>query len=64
MKIRSLLLIILLLIAGVSCSGQTKNSAFTYPTAWFAPINDANKPDWEVLPQEAKAGEVILSKRQ
>jgi hypothetical protein len=34
-----------------------------YPEKWFAPINDPNKPDWEILPQEAKAGEVILSKR-
>ncbi len=34
-----------------------------YPTTWFGPINDPNKPDWEILPQEAKAGEVILSKR-
>jgi len=34
-----------------------------YPSIWFAPINDPNKPDWEILPQEAKRGEVILSKR-
>lgn len=34
-----------------------------YPAAWFAPIDDPNKPAWEILPQEAKAGEVILSKR-
>jgi len=34
-----------------------------YLEVWFAPINDPNKPDWEILPQEAKAGEVILSKR-
>ncbi|CAN5557224.1 hypothetical protein BH10ACI2_BH10ACI2_12880 [soil metagenome] len=34
-----------------------------YPSVWFAAINDSNKPDWEILPQEAKAGEVILSKR-
>jgi predicted NAD-dependent protein-ADP-ribosyltransferase YbiA (DUF1768 family) len=35
----------------------------TYTSIWFAPINDPKKPDWEILPQEAKAGEVILSKR-
>ncbi len=63
MKIRRQLLIILLLIAGVSCFGQTKKSAVTYPAHWFAPINDPNKPDWEILPQERQAGEVILSKR-
>jgi len=38
-------------------------SGRVYPFYWFAPINDPNKPDWEILPQEAKAGEVILSKR-
>lgn len=37
--------------------------ATTYPAVWFAPINDPNKPSWEILPKEAKAGEVILSKR-
>src|SRR5438445_13622030 len=34
-----------------------------FPDIWFAPINDPNKPDWEILPQEAQPGEVILSKR-
>src|SRR2546428_13273515 len=35
----------------------------SYPGHWFAPVNDPNKPDWEILPQEAKPGAVILSKR-
>src|ERR1700688_3688711 len=34
-----------------------------YPEHWWTPINDPHKPDWEILPQEAKPGEVILSKR-
>ena len=34
-----------------------------YPAAWFAPVVDPNAPDWEILPQEAGPGEVILSKR-
>ncbi len=34
-----------------------------YPVVWFAPISDPKKPDWEILPQEAGPGEVILSKR-
>ena len=38
-------------------------SSSKYKRIWFAAINDPNKPDWEILPQEAKAGEVILSKR-
>lgn len=35
-----------------------------YPSVWFAPVDDPNKPAWEILPQEAKPGEVILSKRK
>ena len=38
-------------------------SPVIYSAAWFTPINDPNKPDWEILPQERQAGEVILSKR-
>lgn len=34
-----------------------------YPAHWWTPINDPHKPDWEILPQAAKPGEVILSKR-
>src|SRR5947207_11129544 len=34
-----------------------------YPAHWWTPVPEANKPDWEILPQSAKSGEVILSKR-
>ena len=34
-----------------------------YPPHWWTPVSMEGKPDWEILPQEAKAGEVILSKR-
>jgi len=34
-----------------------------YPAHWFSPVNDPNRPDWEILPQAARPGEVILSKR-
>lgn len=34
-----------------------------YPTHWWAPAPTEGKPAWEILPQEAKPGEVILSKR-
>ncbi len=34
-----------------------------YPDVWFTPVNDPHPPAWEVLPQAAKPGEVILSKR-
>ena len=54
----------MLVLLALSCSAQEKRKPpNSYPAVWFAPINDPNKPDWEILPQEAKAGEVILSKR-
>jgi predicted NAD-dependent protein-ADP-ribosyltransferase YbiA (DUF1768 family) len=40
---------------------QTRDSR--YPAHWFAAVPEAGKPDWEILPQEAGPGEVILSKR-
>ena len=52
-------------IVNVDCvkpSGSEPPTA-TYPPDWFAPVSDPNKPDWEILPQEARDGEVILSKR-
>ena len=37
--------------------------ASQYPADWWTPVIDPHKPDWEILPQAAKPGEVILSKR-
>jgi predicted NAD-dependent protein-ADP-ribosyltransferase YbiA (DUF1768 family) len=37
--------------------------AAQYPAHWWTPIIDPHKPAWEILPQAAKPGEVILSKR-
>jgi len=34
-----------------------------YPAHWWTPVPPEGKPDWEILPQEAGPGEVILSKR-
>lgn len=34
-----------------------------YPAHWWAPVSKEGAPSWEILPQEAGAGEVILSKR-
>ena len=34
-----------------------------YPAHWWTPVPTEGKPDWEILPQEAGPGEVILSKR-
>ena len=46
------------LIAASSCAHAPQ-----YPAHWFAPVPEAGKPDWEILPQAARPGEVILSKR-
>jgi len=34
-----------------------------YPAQWWAPVPTNGAPTWEILPQEAGPGEVILSKR-
>jgi hypothetical protein len=34
-----------------------------YPDHWWAPAPTEGAPAWEILPQAAKPGEVILSKR-
>ena len=34
-----------------------------YPAHWFAPVSKEGAPAWEIMPQEAGPGEVILSKR-
>jgi D-alanyl-D-alanine carboxypeptidase len=34
-----------------------------YPAHWWAPVPEEQRASWEILPQAAKPGEVILSKR-
>jgi predicted NAD-dependent protein-ADP-ribosyltransferase YbiA (DUF1768 family) len=34
-----------------------------YPAHWWTPVSPEGAPAWEILPQEARPGEVILSKR-
>lgn len=34
-----------------------------YPAEWWAYVDPSTAPSWEILPQQAGAGEVILSKR-
>ncbi len=52
----------LALIVTAQCMVAQK-AALQYPAHWWTPVSDANKPAWEILPQAAKPGEVILSKR-
>src|ERR1022692_1453458 len=37
--------------------------AANYPAHWWTPIPEEQKAWWEILPQAARPGEVILSKR-
>src|SRR6516164_10765204 len=39
------------------------SSRQSYPADWWAPVPKEGAPAWEILPQEAGPGEVILSKR-
>src|SRR5579862_5837416 len=48
--------LLLTLLAGSAWAQQ-------YPARWWTPVPEEGKPDWEILPQAAKPGEVILSKR-
>ena len=51
--------IFLILYFSLSSSFATKN----YPPEWWKPFPKEDAKPWEILPQEAKEGEVILSKR-
>lgn len=41
---------------------QTKHDP-RYPAHWWTPVSNEGAPAWEIMPQEAGPGEVILSKR-
>lgn len=63
-----LLLIVPLLFVAVQIRSPTSAKQKVvrdprYPAHWWTPVSETGKPDWEILPQEAGAGEVILSKR-
>jgi predicted NAD-dependent protein-ADP-ribosyltransferase YbiA (DUF1768 family) len=49
-----------LLLSLSACSHSPESS---YPAEWFTPVVDPHPPEWEILPQSARPGEVILSKR-
>ena len=56
MNVRSIALVCFL---GSGLAQQPRS----YPSHWWTPVPDDQKASWEILPQEAKPGEVILSKR-
>jgi predicted NAD-dependent protein-ADP-ribosyltransferase YbiA (DUF1768 family) len=43
--------------------GYTIAQERAYPAHWWTPVPVESAPDWEILPQAARHGEVILSKR-
>src|SRR6185369_1979483 len=51
------------LLAGLAAASLVLAADAHYPAHWFAPVPKEGAPSWEILPQEAKPGEVILSKR-
>src|SRR5450631_3378979 len=53
----------MLLLLSVVHSGALAQQHGRYPAHWWAPVPEDQKAVWEILPQAAKSGEVILSKR-
>jgi predicted NAD-dependent protein-ADP-ribosyltransferase YbiA (DUF1768 family) len=49
--------------SAVAPAGNSTARDPRYPAEWWKPVADPKKPSWEILPQEAGPGEVILSKR-
>jgi len=58
MRVWKTLLVLILAVCGCASTKSHK-----YPAHWWAPVSTNGAPAWEVFPQNAKAGEVILSKR-
>src|SRR6185369_16473798 len=57
-------LVLIVLLLESRCPGQQMQAFGTsYPSNWWAAVPKEGVPTWEILPQEAKPGEVILSKR-
>ena len=50
-------------VCGDSLTLKDDRGASRYPVHWWAAIPKEGAPAWEILPQEAGPGEVILSKR-
>jgi hypothetical protein len=55
-----LLFILALLVAGCRSSHTSRTN---YPAHWWTPVPTNGAPGWEILPQAAAPGQVILSKR-
>ncbi len=54
---------IIFLSALATLTGCSNAPETNYPERWWTPVPKEGAPAWEILPQEAGPGEVILSKR-
>lgn len=55
-----------LVLLSIGCSTVRKKDlepAHVYPHTWWTPVDRTDAAHWEILPQDAKSGEVIVSKR-
>src|SRR5215831_15291998 len=59
----TIILAMMICAAAGEARSQQPSRDSRYPTHWWTPVSTEGKPDWEILPQEAGPGEVILSKR-
>jgi predicted NAD-dependent protein-ADP-ribosyltransferase YbiA (DUF1768 family) len=64
-RVRRLLVCAFALLAICSCRTAVRHPepVVKYPARWWQPVPAEGAPAWEILPQAAKPGEVILSKR-
>jgi hypothetical protein len=58
-----LMFVVVLLAPNLSLAQTTLPRDPRYPAHWWTPVPAAGAPEWEILPQAAGPGEVILSKR-
>ena len=47
----------------VVCASAAAQSEGRYPAHWWTPVPEEQRASWEILPQAARPGEVIVSKR-
>ena len=60
----ALLLLAVVSVAAVAAVPRARSEDRAgFPAHWWAPVSREGAPAWEILPQEAGPGEVILSKR-
>src|SRR6201992_4179812 len=63
MILRLKLLALFAPLAFCGCHSPRHATTYHYPAHWWTPVPTNGAPTWEILPQAAAPGEVILSKR-